>query len=160
MTLHRRLSIGLHRAPLGSTGRRRRVPVPRGMNQRGGAAVEFALLLPVLIMVLFGIIEFGVALSRQQVLDTASREGARLGIRQAVPRPTSANIQAQVRRVFTQAGVTGVTPTIAVTGAGGPSGTDLIVTVSAPYQFYVMANMIPALRGTVTLRSRTLMRHE
>jgi hypothetical protein len=39
------------------------------------AAVEFALLLPVLIMVLFGIIEFGVALSRQQVLDTASREG-------------------------------------------------------------------------------------
>lgn len=46
------------------------------MDQRGVAAVEFALLLPVLIMVLFGIIEFGIALSRQQVLDTASREGA------------------------------------------------------------------------------------
>lgn len=45
------------------------------MDQRGVAAVEFALLLPVLIMVLFGIIEFGIALSRQQVLDTASREG-------------------------------------------------------------------------------------
>jgi hypothetical protein len=82
--------------------------LPRGMNQRGVAAVEFALLLPVLIMVLFGIIEFGIALSRQQVLDTASREGARLGIRQAVPRPTAADIQALARRVFTQAGVTGV----------------------------------------------------
>ncbi|MBK8379741.1 MAG: hypothetical protein IPL14_18050 [Nitrospira sp.] len=56
--------------------------------------------------------------------------------------------------------MTGVVPTIAVTGAGGPSGTDLIVTVSAPYRFYVMANVIPALSGTVTLRSRTLMRHE
>ncbi|MBK7420398.1 MAG: TadE family protein [Nitrospira sp.] len=134
--------------------------MPHRMNQRGVAAVEFALLLPVLIMVLFGIIEFGIALSRQQVLDTASREGARLGIRQVVPRPTAADIQAQARRVFTQAGVTGVVPTIAVTGAGGPSGTDLIVTVSAPYRFYVMANVIPALSGTVTLRSRTLMRHE
>ena len=134
--------------------------MPHRMNQRGVAAVEFALLLPVLIMVLFGIIEFGIALSRQQVLDTASREGARLGIRQVVPWPTAADIQAQARRVFTQAGVTGVVPTIAVTGAGGPSGTDLIVTVSAPYGFYVMANVIPALSGTVTLRSRTLMRHE
>lgn len=160
MTLGRCLSIALHRASRRSTGRRRLPSRPRGMDQRGVAAVEFALLLPVLIMVLFGIIEFGIALSRQQVLDTASREGARLGIRQAVPRPTAADIRALVRRVFTQAGVTGVTPTIAVAGAGGPSGTDLIVTVSAPYQFYVMANMIPALRGTVTLRSRTLMRHE
>lgn len=96
--------------------------MPHRMNQRGVAAVEFALLLPVLIMVLFGIIEFGIALSRQQVLDTASREGARLGIRQVVPRPTAADIQAQARRVFTQAGVTGVVPTIAVTGAEAPAG--------------------------------------
>ena len=158
VTFHRYLSRPTRRANrrFGS----RWPPLPGSMNQRGAAAVEFALLLPVLIMVLFGIIEFGVALSRQQVLATASREGARLGIRQSVPRPTAADIQALARRVFTQAGVTGVTPMIAVTGAGGPSGTDLTVTVSAPYQFYVMANVIPALRGTVTLRSRTVMRHE
>jgi len=82
--------------------------MPHRMNQRGVAAVEFALLLPVLIMVLFGIIEFGIALSRQQVLDTASREGARLGIRQVVPRPTAADIQAQAR----SAAATTVNPVI------------------------------------------------
>ena len=158
VTLRRSLSSATQRANRRFASRW--PPMPGSTNQRGAAAVEFALLLPVLIMVLFGIIEFGIALSRQQVLATASREGARLGIRQSVPRPTAADIQALARRVFTQAGVTGVTPMIAVTGAGGPSGTDLIVTVSAPYQFYVMANVIPALRGTVTLRSRTVMRHE
>ena len=158
VTLRRSLSSATQRANRRFASRW--PPMPGSTNQRGAAAVEFALLLPVLIMVLFGIIEFGVALSRQQVLATASREGARLGIRQSVPRPTAADIQALARRVFTQAGATGVTPMIAVTGAGGPSGTDLIVTVSAPYQFYVMANVIPALRGTVTLRSRTVMRHE
>ena len=158
VTLRRSLSSATQRANRRFASRW--PPMPGSTNQRGAAAVEFALLLPVLIMVLFGIIEFGVALSRQQVLATASREGARLGIRQSVPRPTAADIQALARRVFTQAGVTGVTPMIAVTGAGGPSGTDLIVTVSAPYQFYVMANVIPALRRTVTLRSRTVMRHE
>lgn len=154
MPLGRCVSTALHRTNCRPTARF------LGRDERGVAAVEFALLLPVLIMLLFGIIEFGLALSRQQVLNTASHEGARLGIRQAVPRPTAGDIQALARRVFVQAGVTGVAPTIAVSGAGGPSGTDLIVTVSAPYQFYVMANIVPALRGTVTLRSRTLMRHE
>lgn len=158
VSLRRHLSSTVHRANRQFSNRW--PPMPGRMNQRGAAAVEFALLLPVLIILLFGMIEFGIALSRQQVLATASREGARLGIRQSVPRPTAADIQALARRVFTQAGATGVTPMIAVTGAGGPSGTDLVVTVSAPYQFYVMANVIPALRGTVTLRSRTVMRHE
>jgi Flp pilus assembly protein TadG len=47
-------------------------------NERGAAAVEFALLAPVLIMLLFGIMEFGRAYSTQISLTNAAREGARV----------------------------------------------------------------------------------
>ncbi|MEK7788130.1 MAG: TadE family protein, partial [Chloroflexota bacterium] len=94
-------------------------------HEYGAAAVEFALLLPLLMLLLFGIVEFGLALHRQQVLATASREGARVGIRQTAPRPTSGDIERAARNVLTQAGVVGAV--VAVAGAGGVSGTDLRV---------------------------------
>jgi Flp pilus assembly protein TadG len=49
-------------------------------NEKGVSAVEFALILPVLVLILFGIIEFGLILYNQQVITNASREGAREGI--------------------------------------------------------------------------------
>lgn len=128
-------------------------------REHGAAAVEFALLLPLLVLLLFGIVEFGLALHRHQVLATASREGARAGIRQTVPRPTVGEIERAARNVLTQAGVAGAV-VVAVTGAGGASGTDLSVMVETPYQFFVLPNTVPGLRGPVILRSRTVMKHE
>jgi Flp pilus assembly protein TadG len=51
---------------------------PTANRDRGAAAVEFALVLPVLLLVLCGIIDFGRALHAQVVLTQAAREGARL----------------------------------------------------------------------------------
>lgn len=47
-------------------------------RDRGAVAVEFAILLPVLLLLLFGIIDFGRALNAQIALTQAAREGARL----------------------------------------------------------------------------------
>jgi Flp pilus assembly pilin Flp len=47
--------------------------------QRGASAVEFALLLPLLVLFVFGIIEFGAWFYDQAVITNASRVGARLG---------------------------------------------------------------------------------
>lgn len=47
-------------------------------KERGAAAVEFALLAPVLIMVLLGIMEFGRAYNAQITLSNAAREGVRV----------------------------------------------------------------------------------
>ena len=47
-------------------------------SERGAAAVEFALLAPVLIMVLLGIMEFGRAYNVQISLTNAAREGVRV----------------------------------------------------------------------------------
>jgi Flp pilus assembly protein TadG len=47
-------------------------------SERGAVAVEFALLAPILIMLLLGIMEFGRAYNTQMVLTNAAREGARV----------------------------------------------------------------------------------
>jgi Flp pilus assembly protein TadG len=49
----------------------------RGAARRGVAAVEFAVLLPLIMMLLMGIIEVGRLIEMQQVLSNAVREGAR-----------------------------------------------------------------------------------
>ena len=49
-------------------------------DQNGGAVVEFAIILPLLIALLFGIVEFGLLLYNKQIITNASREGARAGV--------------------------------------------------------------------------------
>ena len=46
-------------------------------GERGSVIVEFALFLPVLLVILFGIIELGSAWYFKQVMVNASRDGAR-----------------------------------------------------------------------------------
>jgi len=48
--------------------------------QKGAAAVEFAIVLPLLVLLMGGIIEFGIILYDQQVLNNATREGVRAAI--------------------------------------------------------------------------------
>jgi Flp pilus assembly protein TadG len=51
----------------------------RGLRtERGAAAVEFALVLPILLVLIFGIVEFGRAFQVRATLEAAAREGARV----------------------------------------------------------------------------------
>jgi Flp pilus assembly protein TadG len=47
-------------------------------DEKGASAVEFALIASLLFVVLFGIIQFGIAYNRTQGLQAAAREGARI----------------------------------------------------------------------------------
>lgn len=49
-------------------------------NQKGATAVEFAIVLSLLITLIFGIIEFSLFIFNRQVITNAAREGARAGI--------------------------------------------------------------------------------
>jgi hypothetical protein len=49
-------------------------------NQKGATAVEFAIVLSLLLTLIFGIIEFGLFIFNRQVITNAAREGARAGI--------------------------------------------------------------------------------
>ena len=65
-------------------------------DQSGAAAVEFALILPVMLLFIFGIIEFGLFMYNKQVLTNACREGARVGIVVRSPR-SQVNEDAEIR---------------------------------------------------------------
>jgi Flp pilus assembly protein TadG len=61
------------------TGRSVRTPARPRHHERGASAVEFALLVPLLVMLVFGVINFGIVLAQKQSLSSAARAGARLG---------------------------------------------------------------------------------
>ena len=51
----------------------------RERGSRGAAAVEFALLVPIVLLLLFGIISYGYMLSFRQAMSQGASEGARAG---------------------------------------------------------------------------------
>jgi Flp pilus assembly pilin Flp len=53
--------------------------VRRIQEERGASAVEFAIIASLLLMILFGTITFGIVFNRYQGLQSAAREGARIG---------------------------------------------------------------------------------
>ena len=115
-------------------------------EQRGMAAIEFAIVLPVLVSLLFGTIEFSLLLYNQQVITNASREGARFGIVEGAPRKSEDQIKATVENYCAGNLVTfgddqDILPSVEVTGAGGSFGEDLTVRVTYNYGFLVLSNL-------------------
>ncbi len=53
-------------------------------TEDGAAAVEFAILLPVFVLLVLGMIEFGLVIWRQEILTNASREGQEPGLCRAI----------------------------------------------------------------------------
>jgi Flp pilus assembly protein TadG len=62
-----------------------RVIRDRISREDGVAAVEFAIILPLLCLILFGVLEFGRVWSQYQVFQGAAREGARCAAVKATP---------------------------------------------------------------------------
>jgi len=150
------------------------------ISQKGTSAVEFALILPVLIILIFGIIEFSILMYNQQVITNASREGARTGIVQETGAPSpprlqpyggdcAANPPQSVQCVVNKYARTHLftfgaanDPVTVVTGyaANAAYGTYLTVTVTYNYGFLVLSRFVPLGGPTKTLRATTVMRYE
>ncbi len=58
---------------------RSRAARPRTFGQRGQSVVEFSIVVPVFLLLLLGMLEFGIAFTHDQTLTYATREGARTG---------------------------------------------------------------------------------
>jgi Flp pilus assembly protein TadG len=134
----------------------------RARNQKGGAAIEAALVLPLTILLIFGMIEFGLLLYNRQIITNASREGARAGIVLSTPRLTGPEIGSVVNTYCQNQLVTFGTHVPASTSATNAGtacvfGTDLTVRVTYDYDFLVLTNFG---FGPVTLEAETVMRCE
>ena len=115
-------------------------------NSRGSTAIEFALILPILVLMLFGIVEFGLLFYNQQIITNASREAARAGIVAGSPRPTDGDIQNVVATYTTDHLITfgaANDPAVEIDPAGNRTGLvfgqNLTVRVSYNYGFLVLA---------------------
>jgi Flp pilus assembly protein TadG len=113
-------------------------------EQRGMAAVEFAIVLPVLVSLLFGTIEFSLLLYNQQIITNASREGARFGILMDTPRKSEDQIRDTVETYCAGYLVSfgaAIPLSVEVTGAQGSFGEDLTVRVTHNYGFLYLSNL-------------------
>jgi len=136
----------------------------RRSSQKGAAAVEFAIVLVPLILITFGIIEFGTYLYNQQIITNASREGARAGIVASSPRVTPGTIEGVVVNYTANNLVTfgnSNTPVVNLTGYASDAafGDELTVQVRYNYSFLVLPNFI-AMEKVRTMQATTVMRYE
>ena len=135
--------------------------------------MEFALVLPVLMMIIFGIIEFGFIFYDKAIVTNASREGARRGIVYRTDVDTNSviavsvgEIQNTVRNycesylVSLGTGSANVLPPATVTGDCAVPGSSLTVTVNYPYTFLLLPNFAESLAPAITLSATTVMRCE
>lgn len=125
--------------------------------RRGSVVVEFALLLPLFLTLVFSVIELGSAWYSKQMLVNASREGARLGA--MFDGADDAEVEAAVVNLLQQAGFPGSVQ-VSSTGAEGDSGELVTVVVSADHQLPVLRGLLPGVSSSVTLSGATVMRHE
>ncbi len=125
-------------------------------NEKGQAMVEFAMILPILITLVFGIIQFGIVFNHYLTLTDAVRAGARQA---AVSRtlPVSGDpVQTAKNRVksaaagsisLTDSDIT-VTPKNLSGGATFEQGGDVTVTATYPYSINIFG--VPVKSGRLT----------
>lgn len=133
-------------------------------NERGMAAVEFAMITPLLAVLLFGITEFGFAFYRQQIITSSAREAARAGVRATDPRLSTAEVQGKARTFLSNAGLDAGEATIKVSGAAGGTGDALTVEIEYPSDFSVLSSLTGGKaggsNGEIVLSARVVMESE
>jgi len=92
----------------------------RRASQRSQALIEFALISPVLLLLLFGIVDIGRAVFYYDAVNHAAREGARVAVRASSPLPSNADVLATVAAQLLGAPVTEPCPQGPVTSAVPP----------------------------------------
>ncbi len=117
-------------------------------GERGAAAVEFALVAPVLIMLLIGIVEFSLVYSTQSSLSAAAREGARVVALGADAAATRTAVTAAAAPVPVSASAITVSRTCA-----GAAPTDTVrVAVRSTRSLTVLGGRTLSLTGEAVMR--------
>ncbi|TQJ33285.1 TadE/TadG family type IV pilus assembly protein [Arthrobacter sp. SLBN-122] len=125
----------------------------RNRNEEGAAAVEFALILPVLLLILIGIIEFSLAFNAQLSLNQAAREGARyMAIHNSTGDASTAASNAAGRLAPAS-----VTTTFSVTGGGTTCSANKQVTATTTYKLTTVTGFLDAFTGTIVMTGKGTM---
>jgi len=123
----------------------------------GQALVEFALILPVMLLLMVGILEFARAWNLHQALTDATREGARRAAVADSKMDSQDSVKAAVWRGLSQAGydpkAAGASYSVTINGAWKDTGENINVDVRFPYRFWVLPFREIMMRSTFTMRN-------
>ena len=144
-------------------------------GQKGQALAEFALILPVLFLLIAGIIEFGRGWNIKQAITDAAREGARWTVVDDGGTPQSATpiiTKIKARLALASIATTDPPTTITVTpvskikackiAGSGASGAEMTVQIATQYRMGWVGAMLSWVGGsnTITISSKATMRNE
>ena len=142
----------------------------RRLNRSGQAAVELALVLPIFLLLVVGMLEFARAWDLHNSITDAVREGARRAlIADQVPIPID-SVYAPMWRYLEQAGYDPTYATMGVCDAPDTScgstypfpppslhwkegGSKVTITLSVPYRFFVLGNRPIIMKSSLTVRN-------
>lgn len=134
--------------------------------ERGAAAVEFAIVLVVLLLIIFAIIDFGRLLFVSQSMKAASREGARAGVVASTPAPTGATVYGAADNAGASAAalaggtlvvsVNGVPVQSSSTGVALCGGAQLTVTAATDFRWFtpvgIFSSNVNSVSADTTMR--------
>ena len=140
----------------------------RLMGESGSQLLEFAMVLPILLMIIAAIAEFGVMFRTNSVVANAAREGARIA---AIPGNDQNNYEtarARIAETLAEGGLAGgrvitITPEN-VTIAAATNGAGVRVTVAYTHTTLFMGPIVAIMNGTfaqaILIQSTAVMRTE
>lgn len=122
-------------------------------NERGQTMTEFALVLPILLVLLFGIIQFGIIFNNYVALTDAARAASRKG---AVSRASS-NPQGDCQAAGYAAGVNLKNPGtdfVLTCSSSWDAGSDVTVTATYPYNISLLGWVVASGTLNTTMKER------
>ena len=140
--------------------------VRRARGDRGAAAVEFALIAPILFLLVFGIIDFGLLINSQSTASNAAREGARVaslgGNTAAVTSSVTPAMSTLINAGSTTTTVTCLNGATAcsIDDATSDTGATVTVKVTYTYKFLTPVAKLVGLSGTLTFSKSSQTRIE
>jgi Flp pilus assembly protein TadG len=126
-------------------------------GDRGAAAVEFAIIVPLLITLVFGIINFGAWFGQQLALNQAVREGARAAVVAGTGR--TADVPTLVQNATTGIAMDPSAVVVSTNRCPGTGGGQSL-TVTARYESQALAPLPLPGFDAVTLRAKAVFRCE
>ena len=127
-------------------------------GEQGQAMIEFALILPVILLLMMGMLEFARAWNLHQVMTDAAREGARIAVLND-PVMNQDSVRAAMWRYLAQFGYDPNYSTIMNAGTIAPAdsfkapGARITITLACPYRFFILPGQQIMMKSTFTMRN-------
>jgi Flp pilus assembly protein TadG len=124
----------------------------RRRSERGAELVEFAIILPLLLLLMAGIVDFALLFHSYQVTTNAAREGARLAMLPGYDQAGYATALARIDNYITTGGASGaytrtITP-VTVPLGGGLMASGVTATVTYSHNFLLIGPVVGLFNGT------------